>query len=301
MSQQVGRVGHPGDHLVAGVGQDPLDACPQQRGVLGDHDAHGSTAVTIVGPVAGLDTVNVPRAARTRSSRPRRPVASSSAVTSAPPTPSSNTETCNASGRFVEAHGDHRLAWPAHVWRRWSAPRRRRSTRPTRLRREVVAAGRRSTSSARRRFRCAARPTTARRPGRGRPGSSARCRARRCAVRRARSWRRRAPRAISFLACGQVGVELGLGQPDRHRQRHQPGLHAVVQVALDAVAFGLRRGHRALAGVGERAHLVLQRGGRRRRQQPAVDRGVERRREDHDRDGGGERDDAPAATPAAAR
>ena len=81
-AQQVGRVGHTRDHLVAGVGEDALDARAQQRGVLGDHDAHGSTAVTIVGPVAGLETVNVPRAARTRSSSPRRPVASSLSVIS---------------------------------------------------------------------------------------------------------------------------------------------------------------------------------------------------------------------------
>ena len=93
-----------------GIGEDALDAGPQQRGVLGDHDAHGSTAVTIVGPVAGLDTVNVPRAARTRSSSPRSPVASSSVAAVAPPTPSSNTETYNVAGRLVVAHGDDRLA-----------------------------------------------------------------------------------------------------------------------------------------------------------------------------------------------
>ena len=42
------------------------------------------------------------------------------------------------------------------------------------------------------------------------------------------------------LRRGQVVVEFGLGQPDGHRQRNQPRLHAVMQVALDAVAFGLR-------------------------------------------------------------
>ena len=56
--------------------------------------ARGGTAVTIVGPVTGLDTVKVPRAARTRSARPRRPVESSSVSMCAPPRPSSNTETC---------------------------------------------------------------------------------------------------------------------------------------------------------------------------------------------------------------
>ena len=101
--------------------------------------------------------------------------------------------------------------------------------------------------------------------------------------------------AISFLAVGQIGVELGLRQADRHGQRHQPRLHAVVQIALDAVSFGLRRGHRALTGIGERTDLVLQCSGRRRRQQPPVDGGVERRREHQNRDGRGDRAPRPAA------
>ncbi len=94
-----------------------------------------------------------------------------------------------------------------------------------------------------------------------------------------------------LLGRGQVGVELGLRQPDGHGQRHQSRLHAVVQIAFDAVALGLRRRHRALPGIGERADLVLQRGRRRRRQQPAVDGGVNGRREDQDRHGRDHRDE----------
>ncbi len=45
--------GTPGHDVVTGVGEDALDACPPQSGVLGDHDPHGSTAVMIVGPVTG--------------------------------------------------------------------------------------------------------------------------------------------------------------------------------------------------------------------------------------------------------
>ena len=97
--------------------------------------------------------------------------------------------------------------------------------------------------------------------------------------------------AMSFLACGQVGVELGLGQSDRHGQRDQPGLDAVVQVAFDAMPLGLRRRHRAQPRVGERGDLVLQRCGGRRRQQPTVDRGVDGGGEHDDGDGGGQRDD----------
>ena len=48
-----------------------------------------------------------------------------------------------------------------------------------------------------------------------------------------------------------------------------------MEVAFDAVAFGLRGGHRTLPGVGQRVDLVLQMGGGRRGEQPAVDRGVE--------------------------
>ena len=90
-----------------------------------------------------------------------------------------------------------------------------------------------------------------------------------------------------LLRFRQVIVELGLCQPDGHGQRHQPRLHAVVQVPLDAVPLDLRRGHCALAGIGQGADLVLQRSGRRRRQQPPVDGGVQRRCEDQD---GGSRD-----------
>ena len=60
-------------------------------------------------PSAGLDTVNVPRAARTRSSRPRRPVASSAAATVRAADAVVEHRDVQCVGRFVEPHGDDRL------------------------------------------------------------------------------------------------------------------------------------------------------------------------------------------------
>ena len=45
-----------GDHVEARVAQQAREAVAQQREVLGDHDAHGSSARTMVGPPAGLAT-----------------------------------------------------------------------------------------------------------------------------------------------------------------------------------------------------------------------------------------------------
>src|SRR3954452_3822871 len=71
------------DPLAAHEGHDAL---PQQRAVVGDHDAHESSAVTTVPSPGGLRTRSVPLSAATRSARPWSPVPADS---SAPPTPSS--------------------------------------------------------------------------------------------------------------------------------------------------------------------------------------------------------------------
>ena len=47
-------VADAGDHVLARIDQQAGDALAQQHRVLGDHDAHGSTARRIVGPPAGL-------------------------------------------------------------------------------------------------------------------------------------------------------------------------------------------------------------------------------------------------------
>jgi hypothetical protein len=83
-------VDHRRDDLVAVVGEQPGESFPQQHGVLGDHDAHGSTASTVVPRPRGLKTAKAPPAALTRSLSPARPDA---ARTCAPPRPSSVTLT----------------------------------------------------------------------------------------------------------------------------------------------------------------------------------------------------------------
>jgi hypothetical protein len=89
----------------------------------------------------------------------------------------------------------------------------------------------------------------------------------------------------------EVGVEFGLREADRHRQRDQSGLDAVVQVALDAMPLGLGGRHRALPRLTQGADLVLQGGGGRRRQQPPVDRAVDGGGEHQDGHGGHEGDE----------
>ena len=64
--------------------------------------------------------------------------------------------------------------------------------------------------------------------------------------------RRASPRAsLEQLArLGRVAVELVLGQAERHRQRDEPRLRAVVQVALDPaqlLGLGVRRRRRGCA------------------------------------------------------
>ncbi len=64
----------------------------------------------------------------------------------------------------------------------------------------------------------------------------------------------------SRVAAG-VAVEARPGHAEGHRERHEPGLDAVVQVALDAESFGGRGVDRTLPGVGEGVDAVLQRRG----------------------------------------
>ena len=101
------------------------DAMPSRnsRAVVGDHDAHGSSAVTTVPAPGGLRMRSVPSSAATRSARPWSPV------------PARLVGAADA----VVGDLDHRHAVAARdphrrrrsrgrTWRRWPAPRRRRST-----------------------------------------------------------------------------------------------------------------------------------------------------------------------------
>ena len=93
-----------GHDLLAGVDEQAGEAGAQQDGVFGDHDAHGSSTITVVGPPVGLTTCIRPPRAATRSARPCRPLPRAA---SAPPTPSSATSTTSRSP--WRAIGDRRL------------------------------------------------------------------------------------------------------------------------------------------------------------------------------------------------
>src|SRR5699024_9994342 len=85
---QVGEFVDGGDHLEALDLEQLGEAGPQERVVLGDDDAHGTSHLTTVGPPWGLEIETVPSNAASRATTPLRPVPSS---TLAPPRPSSPT------------------------------------------------------------------------------------------------------------------------------------------------------------------------------------------------------------------
>src|SRR5213078_3193236 len=88
--QEVVRIVTLGDHVDAGVVEEPRQAFTQEHAVFGDRYAHGISAWTRVPPPWGVQTRRRPPRASTRSARPRRPEPRS---VSAPPTPSSTTST----------------------------------------------------------------------------------------------------------------------------------------------------------------------------------------------------------------
>src|SRR5215211_4714471 len=78
------------DDVMAAILQQQGQALPEQGRVLGNHDAHGSTASTRVPPSTRLTTDSSPPMARTRSCNPANP---DPLRTTAPPLPSSRTRT----------------------------------------------------------------------------------------------------------------------------------------------------------------------------------------------------------------
>ena len=77
------------DDLEARVREHPREALAEQRGVVGDHDAHGISAVDARAAAGRAVDPRRPSSAATRSARPRSPQPAGSA----PPTPSSATST----------------------------------------------------------------------------------------------------------------------------------------------------------------------------------------------------------------
>src|SRR5687768_15580696 len=122
---QARTVAHGGDHLEAGVGEQPREALPEESRVLGDHYPHrGSRAVspcirhglrgassppsprgisarTRVGPPGGLCTRSWPSSAASRSASPESPPFATGA---AAPAPSSVTSTTSRSSGPASRH-----------------------------------------------------------------------------------------------------------------------------------------------------------------------------------------------------
>src|SRR5262249_29142041 len=78
------------------VAEQSCESVAQQGEVLGDHDAHGSSALIVVGPPSGLVTASVPSSASTRRLSPVKPLPDASA----PPPPSSSTSTSSRDARI---------------------------------------------------------------------------------------------------------------------------------------------------------------------------------------------------------
>jgi len=85
-----------GDDVETRLGQEALEPGTQQHRVLRDHEAHGSSTTSRVGPPGGLDNASRPSTAATRLASPGSP---DPEARSAPPSPSSSTSTRQRPGR----------------------------------------------------------------------------------------------------------------------------------------------------------------------------------------------------------
>ena len=229
--EQLVAVGGAPDHVEAGLGEQPREPLAQEHRVVGEDHAHGISAWTTVPRPGGLSTRSRPPSASTRSASPRRPVPR---ARSAPPTPSSATSTtARPSTRCTRMRTALALGVLGDVGQRLGDDEV--GGRLDAVREPLGAARRRARAAAARRRRAprapARRPRSVRMPG-WMPWASSRS-SRSASVSEARAW------SSSGFAAG-VALEPRVGEPERHRDRHEPLLRAVVQVALDPPPLDLR-------------------------------------------------------------
>ena len=242
------------DDLDLLVGEQPREALAQQHRVLCDHDAHGSSARTIVGPPAGLETVSVPSTVAARVVRPSSPPPGS---IRAPPTPLSSTSTTIVSVLARDAHLEpRRRGVLGRVRQRLGDDEvRRRLDRDGRPRRRGRPRSRRGSG-----FGAASAESAASRPRSVRIAGW-------MPAREVAELRERLLRVLVRLldegaGALRVGVELGAGAPEVDRERRQPLLRAVVEVALDPPSLGNRSVDRLGALLRQLARPARPSGGR---------------------------------------
>ena len=230
-------------HVDPGAPQERRDALAHERAVVGDHDAHGSSAVTTVPapgglvdaqvPVQRLDAVGQAVQARSRAPRPRR---------------RRRRRRSRSRRRSPCARGAPTPRSPRRTCPRWPAPRRRRST--PRARRPAGTSLRR-VARHRRRHRRTRRQRFERR------GEAVVERGRVDAARELAQLLERVGELVArgrreLLRLGGVAPDVGAEHPQLERERDEPLLGAVVQVALEPAALGVAGRDDALA---RRLHL----------------------------------------------
>ena len=216
-------VAHGRDDVESVVLEQAREAVAQERQVLGDHDAHGSSARTVVGPPPGLVTRSEPSSASTSPAEAGQAgagrIGAAAAVDDLGHEHVADTVDANPDAlracvprRVRERLGD------GEVRRRLDG--RRRPVRDVHRQRD-------------RRPGCARRARSAPPRAPGRRGSAGGCRARGHAQLLERL-RRAGPRLGEQHADGFGFVSSCCSaSPSAHPERDEPSLRAVVQVALD--------------------------------------------------------------------